>query len=1012
MLTGPRTVLIAVLIIVLINLGWIAPCFALDGSRLISQYGHTAWRLRDGDLPAPVYPVAQTNDGYLWIGSQAGLLRFDGARFVPLSALDGTTALPSPFVTALKGARDGSLWIATSAGVARWNGRRLTVLPDDTRPSSVLLEDAQGAIWFSRTRRAGEPPSPPVICRAEGDGQRCFGKDEGLDLGAACCVGALLQTPDGELLVSTDQGVVRWKPGTASIGAIVEAKVRDAVPGVLFLAQDAQNVWVGVGGRGPQFGLLRYEEGRIVPVTAPFDGSAYNVQSLFVDRAGATWIGTADQGIYRIQGARIDHFQASDGLSSDSVYSFAQDRDGTLWVTTSEGLDRFRDVAVVTYARREGLTLDEVDAVVAGRDGRVWVGSAGGLAVIEGQKISVIRTGQGLPGQQVTSLMQDHTGAIWVGVDNTLTVYENGRFIPVPGVDGKPIGFVLSLVEDAGHTVWAKVPKKLVRIRDRVAREEMPSESARLAADPVAGIWKGLSKGGGLAHYRDGAWTTVEFENFAATSRVVVTSDGTAWGSSDKGLIALKNSERRRLDGAHGLPCEKIHDFTSDADGGLWLYAQCGVVHIAGADWKAWWKTPDAAVKARLLDVFDGARPARASFNAASRGPDGHLWFASGAVLQTVDPATSLAPARALPVLVESLSADRRTYALDGDVELPPNPRDIQIDYTALDLAVPQKLRFRYRLDGWDERWQEPGARRQAFYSDLAPGRYVFHVSASRGDGVWSDSDTALAFSVAAAWYQTWWFRIACVALCVLALVLAYRWRVRRIAAHLRARFDERLAERTRLARDLHDTLLQTIQGSKMVADDALDEAGDFPRMQQAMRRLSAWLGAAIDEGRAALHALRASSTETNDLAESFRRASEDCRSNDATAVRFAVEGAAVDMHPIVRDEVYRIGYEAIRNACLHAQATTVNVLLRYAKDHLAVRVSDDGIGFDATVATPKPGHFGLQGMRERAQRIGASLTITAAAGAGTTVALVVPGRVIFRAAKPPRDDHHGTGHL
>jgi signal transduction histidine kinase/ligand-binding sensor domain-containing protein len=977
------------------------PCFALDGARLLSQYGHTAWRVRDGDLPAPVYPVAQTKDGYLWVGSQAGLLRFDGVRFVPVAAPDG--ALSDAFIIALAAARDGSLWIGSNAGLARWFHNELTMVSDDTRPVGALLEDAQGTIWLARARRRGDPPTPPTICRVEGNAEHCFGKDEGLDFGAAtCCIGAIVQEGDGTFLISTDQGVVRWKPGSPSVMAVMEAKVRSGIPGVLFLAMDLQKrVWVGMSGHGPEFGLLRYEQGKIVTFAEPFDGSAYGVQALFVDRGGALWIGTVDAGIYRVQGDRIDQFKAADGLSSDCVYWFYEDREGTVWVTTSEGLDRFRDVAVVTYSKREGLTVDEVDGVLATRDGRVWIGSSAALDVFDGRAFSAIRAAEGLPGQQVTSLLQDHTGAVWVGIDNTLSIYENGRFVPVAGLDGKPIGFVFGLIEDADHDVWAKVAKKVVRIRDRVALEEMPSDGARFAADPESGIWKGLAQGG-LARYRNGAWENVEFENSATTSRVALSADGTVWGSSEKGLIALKNGERRRIDAAHGLPCTVIHDFVADADDGLWLYARCGVIHIAAADWKAWWKTPEAALKTQLLDAYDGARPGRAPFNAATRSPDGRLWFASGVILQMIDPAKLAKPRLPLPVHVEALFADRKPYAAGHDVVLPPNPRDIQIDYTALDLAVPQKLRFRYRLEGFDEQWQEPGARRQAFYNDLAPGSYAFHVSASRGDGLWSEDDTALKFVVAAAWYQTAWFRFACLALLMLALVGGYRWRVRRIARALHARFDERLAERTRLARDLHDTLLQTIQGSKMVADDALDEAADFDRLRQAMQRLSAWLGKAVDEGRKALNALRTSATQTNDLAESFRRASQDCRPNDAMDVHFSVEGACVEMHPIVRDEVYRIGYEAIRNACAHSRASRVNVHLVYAKDHLALRIDDDGMGFDAQAAA-KSGHFGLQGMRERAQRIGAGLTVATAVGTGTQIALIVPGKTIFRSVRASR---------
>jgi signal transduction histidine kinase len=224
-----------------------------------------------------------------------------------------------------------------------------------------------------------------------------------------------------------------------------------------------------------------------------------------------------------------------------------------------------------------------------------------------------------------------------------------------------------------------------------------------------------------------------------------------------------------------------------------------------------------------------------------------------------------------------------------------------------------------------------------------------------------------------------------------------YRWRMLHIAKTISAYFDERLAERTRIARELHDTLLQTVQGSKMVADDALEQSGDPVRLRQAMEQLSSWLGQAVSEGREALYSLRASTIEKNDLAEAFRRAVDNCRISGGMAVSFSVVGNTQDMHPIVRDEVYRIGYEAIRNACAHSQASRLTVEIRYAQD-LAVCVNDNGIGIDQVVADKgKEGHFGLQGMRERAGRIGAKLTLTSSATAGTQIALVVPGSIVFR---------------
>jgi signal transduction histidine kinase len=398
-------------------------------------------------------------------------------------------------------------------------------------------------------------------------------------------------------------------------------------------------------------------------------------------------------------------------------------------------------------------------------------------------------------------------------------------------------------------------------------------------------------------------------------------------------------------------------------------------------------------VTPRVLDALDGVRVGRPAFRALSLAPDGRLWLGNSVNLQMLDPAElRRTPAPAMQVLIENTGADRRDFGSGLDIALPPNPREVRIDYTAAGLGVPQRARFRYRLEGRDDDWNEAGARRQAFYSDLPPATYRFRVAAS-SDGVsWTEAEP-LSLRVDAAWHQMPQVRLLGVLAGMAILAALYRMRVRRVATALKARFDERLAERTRLARELHDTLLQTIQSSKMVADDALDHVDDKERMAHAMGRLSEWLGAAVREGREALHTLRASTTQTNDLAASLRRAADECCARAGMQLRFEVLGAPREMHPIVRDEIYRIGYEAIRNACAHSRGTQLDVGLAYPGD-LRIVVRDDGIGFDPV---SRPGHFGVEGMRERAARIGAQLRIERATAVGTEVTLVVPAAAAYR---------------
>jgi signal transduction histidine kinase len=581
-------------------------------------------------------------------------------------------------------------------------------------------------------------------------------------------------------------------------------------------------------------------------------------------------------------------------------------------------------------------------------------------------------------------------------------VYQLGRFFEIKGQDGRPldqIGKIFSFTEDIDGNIWAIAyddPKSithLLRIRDRRVQEDIQITSLVphahfLGADAAGGIWIGTGDGK-LAHYQNGVANIVSNGRSGAPPVMMfslsVDSAGIVWGATSGGLYRWGHGTLSVMDSHNGLPCSNVTAALMDDSGSLWLdAAKCGYLRIPAADIAKWAAHPEAQVTVTTLGALDGADPGwngeRIQPNAA-RSPDGRLWFVGLSSLQMIDPGRSYKNPTPPPVHVEGLVADGKSYSPASPITLPPLSRDLHIDYTALSFVMPQRMGFRYILEGRDTGWQNPGLRRQAFYSDLRPGSYRFRVIASNNDGVWNETGAALDFKVAAAWYQTIWFRSLCFVVGVLLLWAIYRLRVRQIAGHMKARFDERLAERTRIARDLHDTFLQTIQGSKLVADDALSTTTDLSHMRQAMEKLSAWLGRATEEGRAALNSLRTSTTEVNDLADAFQRALDECRIHSSMEVSLQVSGQIREMHPIVRDEVYRIGYEAIRNACVHSRATQLSVELSYAQD-VSLRIRDNGAGIDSDILhRGKPAHFGLQGMRERTARIMGKFSVESSAG-------------------------------
>jgi ligand-binding sensor domain-containing protein/signal transduction histidine kinase len=979
---------------------YVAPLsLAVEPTTHVSQYAHTAWRIQDGVFSGAPNAIAQTADGYLWVGTQNGLVRFDGVRFVPWSSPN--SKLPSNAVFSLLPEADGSLWIGTGVNLAHLKDGELASYGDDVGRVNAILKDHNGKVWIARSRvRDNSGP----LCEAENGEIRCKGKADGLTVPFA---GPLAEDLDGNLWVGCPGVLMRWKAGSATAFRPPGFKGVETLSGIQALAvtQDG-SIWSGINRRGRGLGLQRLVQGVWKSFTSPeLNGEDIEVNALFVDRHDTLWVGTTGQGIYRINKGKAERFSSNDGLSGNSITSFYEDHEGNLWVVTTEGIDSFRDIPVMTFSTREGLAVDDVYSVLAARDGTVWIGDHDSLGYLRGDKLDSIRFGKGLPGHRVTSLLEDHAGTLWVGLDDNLYTYEEGRFNKIRSLKGDTLGTIIALTEDRNHDVWAEAlgtPWKLVRIQQRKVQEEfsipgMPNPSS-LAADPAGGIW--LAGANGLAHYRDEHFETyfVSPTQIIKVQQIIVRHDGSVLGTSPVGLVYWSAGTLRTLTSQNGLPCDDLYSLVSGADDAIWLYTQCGLVRLPDTELQKWWNDSHAVVRVETFDVFDGARPWSTPFEPqASRSPDGRLWFANETVMQMIDPRHLSKNTISPPVHVEEVIADHKSYSLKGRVVLPALTRDLEIDYTAPSFTVPQKVRFRYQLEGKDRSWQEPGTRRQAFYNDLRPGRYRFHVIASNKDGVWNQDGATLDFDISAAWFQTTWFRVLCAIAAVWIIWSLYRYRVRQVAGALSIRFDERLAERTRMAQELHDTFLQTVQASKLVADDALDHANDPNQTRRALEKVSQWLGRAAEEGRAALHSLRTSTTEENNLAEGFRRALEECRKTTGMEAVFSVTGNVREMHPVVRDEVYRIGYEAIRNAYTHSGGRRVEVSLSYGDD-LSLRVHDDGSGIAADIlATGKVGHFGLPGMRERAARIGAHLTITSSTNSGTEIKVVVPGRIVFQ---------------
>lgn len=967
---------------------------ALDENKHLSQYLHTSWRLQDGSLPAAdMLSIAQTGDGFLWFAASRGLYRFDGVRFVPWAVPGGA---PITRIATMFGDHTGGLWIALEDEIVHIKGGavRSRFELKGVQSTQNMSEDSDGSLWIVRgSLKTLDMP----LCRVTDQAIKCFGKSEGIPVSP---ISSLLADGKGGFWLGGTGALVHWRAGVSETYP-AKGQIVSLVP------DNDGSLWVGMLGTGPGLGLAKWKNGTIQPfVTSTFDGSSVAVTHVISDHQGNVWVSTDSKGVFRIRGNDVQHYGHTEGLSSDTVWTLFEDREGIVWAGTSNGLDNFREPAVTTFSALEGLPKDAAMGILATKDGTIWVANWGSLDRIAHGTVSSIKSGAGLPGNQVTSLLEDRAGDMWVGVDEGLYQFSNGRFRRLPEPDRKPLGMVVAMTEDINGDIWAECagkPRQLVRIRDFQVREhflesQVPAGHS-LAADPKGGIWIGTLTGD-LVLFRNGAQEKQFRVNLTGDSMddlILAQADGSVLAGSTDGLFGLREGTERRMSKKNGLPCNWVYSFVQAKEKQWWLYTECGIVELSETEFQRWWANPETIVQTRVYDALDGARASPPSFNSAAYSSDGRVWFATGSVVQMVDPSRLAQKFPPAPAYVESVIVDRKELAATDNLKLAPHPRDLQIDYTSPTFAIPQKIKFRYRLDPYDHDWHEAGTRRQAFYTDLPPGKYSFRVIACNSDDVWNDTAAKLDFSVLPAYYQTNRFRALCAALFLALLWVAYQFRVRQLHHGFNMTLEARVGERTRIARELHDTLLQSFHGVLLylqTISNELPTGGTKQKLDGAIDQAAQ----AIVEGRDAVQGLRASTVEGNDLALAIRTLGQElsATASGRRRPRFGVqvEGTPHNLHPIVRDEVYRIAGEALRNAFRHADAQRIEAEIRYDDRELRVRVRDDGKGIDPQHLTDegRGGHFGLRGMRERAKLIGGNLTVWSELDSGAEVELSIPG--------------------
>jgi signal transduction histidine kinase/ligand-binding sensor domain-containing protein len=918
----------------------------LDPKKAVTQYSLTQWGHRDGLPSTSIYAIAQTPDGFLWLGTADGLVRFDGIRFlqVPLS-VNGAMAFGK--VRALAPGADGALWIGTEGGMlVRLDNRGMRSLPFNT-PISSIREQSVSAIDVQTSNKIFRVASATM------------------QITATC---EIVAVPAQHGQISPPSFLSLRRGSSTECGPPSDLSVAPSLLGRARLSPD-------------------------------------QVRSVLRDSDGNLWMATSESGIFRVSNnaeearPEIEQLSFIDGLSSDSVWNIFEDREHNLWIGTQNGLDRLRDDKFSTVTHRTGLISNNIDSLsVTGNE--IFAGSALGL-----NRVTLAGAETVLHGN-ILSLAAASDGSLFAGTPHGLVVIRRGRTQSIPlGIQANQI---TTLAQSSTGKLWFYDRQQgLCRwqpghVATRVILPGVQNEAVSvIQADARGNVWLGLTAGE-IVLYDGGAFHTFNLTNGHLPGGVPhcisTDQDGTAWIASEHGLTRYSGSTFVSWSRKNGLPGNRVLWALRGPNGRLWLGYNIGVASVLIQD--LFHAASDAAfhVPYDFYDDGDGLRsnPDLHGSTPVAVLPDGRFWFTTSEGLATIDPAHIRKNPLPPPVHILQVTADDVNLDVISANTLPPLTRRIEINYAGLSLTDPRKVAYRYRLLNFDSQWQEASTRRFATYTNLPPGNYSFEVMAANGDGLWSSTPAVLAFTVSPAFYQTKWFIVLCIAALLLAAILFVRLRIRSAADRLRSRFEERLDERARVAQDLHDNLLQEVMGISLqleIADEVTPpEAAGKPMLSRALQLSES----ALAQGRGALTMLRATTFAQQDLLKAIKVAAAPFPEERREVVRYHADGTDLPMRAGVAEEIVQIAREALRNALQHTDGY-IDVWLRYSPNRFTLLVEDGGQGIGPTIReSGLPGHFGLQGMRDRAARIAATLTIESSAGGGTRVRLIVPDRMAY----------------
>ena len=963
------------------------PCsaaYAQHPPLTLAQFEHKAWTIRDG-APAYVTSIAQTTDGFLWLGSSTGLYRFDGVRFEQFTGPPGQP-LPSTNICALLALPDGTLWIGYRfGGASLLAANRVTSYGEsEGLPGGTLWQfgrDSAGVVWAATNRG---------LARLDGDHWTRIGGESGVPGTYAVPV---LVDRRGTLWVGTDSGVFALSRKARKFEP--RLKPRFWVDEAMREAPDG-SVWSTSIGSG----LTRLSDanGGPPPTGPRVRGDATG--ALFIDGGSNAWVGLKG-GIGRFSlldspGASARQWLSrAEGLSGGTVYALFEDREHNMWVGTDGGLDRFRP----TKLRPVPLpTPFNLPAITAGDDGGIWAASSSNAPfnIDNGGRMHAVTSVR----DSIQCAYRDRHGVVWLGGSQGLWRLQGSTFVRVELPTDVRHG-IQSLAIDGADRLWISVVRRGVYRRTSDKWEKLdyqPDPAVYILTDGAARTWLG---------YTNNRLVRVEGD----VSRTFTTADGLRvgnilaiqvrgqhlWIGGERGVAQLSQGRFVPLTGVDGDTFLGSSGIVETPGGELWLNGARGVTRIGAEEVRAALRDPTHRVRFERLDFHDGLDGVPSQIRplpTAIEGSDGRLWFVTGTAVMWLDPRSVFRNLLPPPVQIQSLAAGDSTYSPGGTVSLPARTTAMQINYTALSLSVPERVHFRYQLVGSDTGWIDVGTRREAYYTNLRPGTYRFRVIAANEDGVWNEAGASMQFLIPPTFAQTPWFFALWALAAAAATWLAYRLRVRRVASAIRARFDATLAERTRIARELHDTLLQEFIGITLHLQGVRRMLPVHPNdAATALSNVLSRADTTLVEARNMVTDMRTGGTERQDLADALTEAARNAVMGTTIVVQLRVCGEPRRLPRLLELTTLRIAREAVVNAVKHAAPRRVDIVLAYMRSDLRLRVRDDGCGLSPSEANvaPNNGHWGIVGMRERATSLGGALEIAGTLGRGTVVSLSLP---------------------